>query len=343
MHRITRLLAGVAMLLAPLAALFLGGGTALAATCSPAGTTGLTAAIVATGAQYITGTIDATGCDIGIYVGPSGAGTIISFANVSNAGVHGILIQDTSNVQVRFSTVSNNAPGGETFPETKAIQAEGSRNVAIVRNTVTDNGGGGIAITDDGPFNPGAPNAGSLHPGYGDVVAYNFIQDNTNGCGLVVSAYNPGAGVSGNLVDHNTVVNNPAAGIVIAADAPNTTATNNSVTNNTSAYNGYAGIIVHSNAPGDVVSNTLVQNNIVHNNGGRMLQDSVQAQLLAPLPGSFGIIVSAPGGAGTILMTYVSVNQISNEYTGIGHSDDVLTIIAGNGYSNVVIPVGFGV
>ena len=324
------------MLLAPLAALFLGGGTALAATCNPAGTTGLTAAVIASSAQYITGTIDATGCDIGIYVGPSGAGTIISFASVSNANVHGIFIQDTSNVQVRFSTVSNNDVGGTApYPESKAIQAEGSRNVAIVSNIVTNNGDGGIAITDDGPFNPGAPNSGSLRPGYGNVVAYNFVRYNGRGCGIVFSAYNPGGGVSGNLADHNTVMNN-SAGIVDAADAPNTTATNNSVTNNTSAYNGYAGIIVHSNAPGDVVSNTMVQNNVVHDNGGRVPGNSVQTQSTPPLPMSLGIVVSAPPpDGGTLLMTYVSVNHISNEDVGIAHFADVFSFIVGNTFSNV--------
>ena len=41
-----------------------------AANCLQAGNTGLTASIVAHPGQTITGAVDATGCDLGIYVGP---------------------------------------------------------------------------------------------------------------------------------------------------------------------------------------------------------------------------------------------------------------------------------
>src|SRR5665213_2327968 len=65
-----------------LASLAVGGGglvalsnglpAAAATTCAAAGSTGLTSALVATSSQQITGqTVDASGCNIGIYIGPN--------------------------------------------------------------------------------------------------------------------------------------------------------------------------------------------------------------------------------------------------------------------------------
>ena len=51
----------------------------------PAGSTGLTARIVATSGQTISGKVDATGCDIGIYIGPGITNVKVKDATISGA------------------------------------------------------------------------------------------------------------------------------------------------------------------------------------------------------------------------------------------------------------------
>ena len=95
------------------------------------------------------------------------------------------------------------------------------------------------------------------------MISGNTITNsNVGGCGVVVAAYDPGEGVSNNIVTGNHVVNG-YAGIVVAADVPNTSAVNNTVVANTVLDNQLPGIIIHSNTPGDVVSGTVIMRNIV--------------------------------------------------------------------------------
>lgn len=296
------------------------GGTALAAGCSAAGSTGMTAAVVARTGQFITGDINATGCDLGVYVGPDARGVVIKFAHIWGANYHGVFAQDTRTVAVLSSDVSNNAAGGEAFPETKAIQLTGTSDSVVANNTVMNNGGGGIAVTDDGDLNPGGPKPGMLMSGNGNLISGNTVTDNTGGCGIVVSAYNPGGGVNDNTVDGNTVINNPA-GIVVAADTPDTSADGNVVTNNTSNGNGLAGIIVHSNAPGDSVTNTTVDSNSVDSNG-------------LPEPG-LGIVVAAEAPTAILDKTTVENNTISHENIGIAQKGDTNSTIDNNTFNEV--------
>lgn len=64
-----------------------------------------TAAVVATTGEHITGTIDATGCQVGVYVGPGVTGVTIT-ATISNAQVAGVYV-DGGNADVIGSTISN--------------------------------------------------------------------------------------------------------------------------------------------------------------------------------------------------------------------------------------------
>lgn len=175
--------------------------------------TGLTAKIVATTNQVITGTINATGFDIGVYVGPGVTGVMIIKAKISGANDHGIFIQDTSHIVVRDSNITGNgvlsSSHKDLIPQDKAIALSGTSHVLIAHNFVGFNMlDGGIAITDDGLFSPGALNPGSPHPGNWNVIMGNLIKDNFGGCGIVVAAFNPGQGVSHNLIMGNTVVGN---------------------------------------------------------------------------------------------------------------------------------------
>lgn len=316
MHKLIAVVAGLMLGLGQLALVGFGfgGGALAAATCQPAGSSGMTAVIVATSGQTISGAIDATGCDNGIYVGPGVTGVTIHTSTITGANAHAIYVQDTSGVTIEHNTVTNNAPMGEIFEETKAIQVTGSSHVVIQHNVVNNNGGGGIAVIDDGDFNASGPNPGMALPGNDNVIAQNTVLDSdpNGGCGIVVAAYNPGEGVSGNQIVGNVVNNNPA-GIVVAADAPNTTATDNRVVNNTANQNGFAGIIIHSNAPGDYVAGNMVVNNSVSGNFS-----------------GIGILVEAVAPTAVLTNTKVVNNRVSDQTDPIEYSSSTNTMVVAN-------------
>lgn len=76
--------------------------------CTAAGSTGFTAAVVAQAGQTITSSVVATGCGVGIYVPPGATGVTINGATVSGADDHGILAEDTSGLTVEHSTIEGN-------------------------------------------------------------------------------------------------------------------------------------------------------------------------------------------------------------------------------------------
>jgi len=315
-----------------------GASTALAdQACWTAGGSGLTALVVATSGQTITGTLDATGCDVGVYVGPGVTHVVIRHATIENANDHGILVQDTSDVQILNNTVTHNDISvHDAIAEDKAISLVGTNHVTVSGNLVTDNvGSGGISINDDGPVNPGALNAGMARPGNYNTVSNNRVFDNHADCGIVVSAYNPGQGTSHNIIEGNTVSNN-VAGIVVAADPPGTTANNNVVLRNTATDNAIPGIIVHSNAPGDTVSGTVVMFNVVSGNGadGEIGLTHPTGIVLAGT--SFG-----PNGPPTtyVTNTVVMFNVISNEHYGVAKVNTQHSVVFELGLNHATVPV----
>ena len=213
-----------------------------AATCSPAGNTGLNASIIAVSNHVYSGVVSAVGCDIGIYVGANITGVTITNATITGANDHAVLAQDTTNVTVSFSTVTGNglnphtcASGQHTncINEDKAVQFVGVSGSSILNNNVSYNqADGGIGIADDGVVDAAAPAAGSVHyTSSNDVIANNVIQYNANGCGIVISGYNNGTATVNIVAKNNTVFGNsipknpphgpPAIGqIVLAADVP---------------------------------------------------------------------------------------------------------------------------
>jgi len=278
--------------------------------CTPAGSTGFTAVVVAHHGQTISGTINASGCDLGVYVGPGITGVTVAGATITGATRHAILVQNTAGVAIVHNTVKNNEPTGETSEESKAIQLEGTNGVTVSQNVVSNNGGGGIAVLDDGPSTPDGLASAGVVPSRNNLIVQNNVTDNTNGCGIVVAAYSQGGGVISNRVVGNTVENNPA-GIVVATDRLNTIATGNQVVNNTSVDNGFAGVIIHSNAPGDVVSATAVTNNTVSHNG-------------SPQP-SIGILVATGAPTSKLTGTSIVANRICNENVPIATIGDTGT------------------
>ena len=302
------------------------GGPARAATCAPAGTTGLTAALVATAGQTISGqTIDATGCDLGIYVGAAATGVTISGVTVSGANDHGIYAQDTSGLTVSGSTVQNNGLKPTAgINENKALQLDGVSNSTVKNNTVQNNiADGGIGVSDDGPTSPGAPKPGPSAPvkSANDTVTGNTLPNNYGGCDIVVSGYNGGGGTTNVTVSNNQIVGHPGqftangpfiGQIVVAGDAPGVPISATTVSGNTITGSALAGIVLHANAPGDVIDSTMITGNNVSLNHW--------AIPFGP-PQLTGIAIQAEGGppnaVPVVSNTTVTGNTITQQYYAI--------------------------
>jgi parallel beta-helix repeat protein len=313
-------------------------GAASAATCAPAGSTGLTAALVATTGQNISGqTLNAAGCDVGIFVGPGVTGVTITHETVTGANDHGIFAVDTSGLQISQSTVTGNgvAPN-KAIAENKAIELVGVSGSSITGNTVTANtADGGIGIADNGPLNPGAPNPGGAPTAStNDTVSGNHSDGNFGGCGIVIAAYNPGGGISFVTVTGNNVAGTVGkfgphgpviGGIVVAADTPATSVSNVSVQGNTITGSFIPGIVVHSNAPKDGVSGVTLKSNTLS-------LDDWGAVDGPPQPA--GIVVAAsqiPAPVTpTLTGTTIQGNTISQEFYGAWLAGASATTIAGN-------------
>jgi Right handed beta helix region len=314
-----------------------------AASCSPAGDTGLTAAVVAKSNQVITGMINAAGCDIGIYVGP-GIEVVIANATVTGANDHGILVQDTMNTVIENSRITANgiAPhsacpfGTASTPSKPCIANDyevllvGTSHALVKGNTVSFNpADGGIAVADDGPANPGAPNPGTPHQSIANIITENLVEDNIPGCGILVASYNsgPSAGAVGNIVTWNLVLGStPDVGpyngqIVMAANAPNTVITDTIISNNIVKGSMLPGIAVHANAPGDVISHTTMENNLVSNNG-YYPPEFASPNTPTGSNGTVGISLVAEAAPGmpsppTITGTSIMSNTIVNDMYGV--------------------------
>ncbi len=118
----------------------------MAASRQPAGPTSLTAAVIATAGRTVSGTIDATGCDIGVYVGADAQVGVSVF--ISGANNQRILAQDTRNVTIARSTIGRNGlHPTKGLPEDKGVQLIGTAASVVTDNVVTSNhSDGGIAI-----------------------------------------------------------------------------------------------------------------------------------------------------------------------------------------------------
>ena len=325
--------------------------------CATAGGTGLTAAVVASAGERIEArTINAAGCDLGIYVGPGANQVVIDAVMVTGANDHGIFVQDASQVTIEDSTVSGNGVNPLPTPskshpkgifENKAIELVGTTSSLVRDNTVTGNfADGGIGVADDGPIDPGAPNPGTLRASKGVVVAGNTVAGNYVGCGIVLAAYNKGAGIFNNVVNANTVSGSMVpskkhgpvvGGIVVAADTPSTTVSNNKVFGNTVTDSFIPGIVVHSNAPGDVVSGNAIVANTFHGDGWGKIDLPIPK---TATPFTVGILVAAVAPGASLADTTVAANPITGEDYGIYISGATATKVGGLRLDQATTPVG---
>jgi Right handed beta helix region len=304
--------------------------SALAAATLP---NGFTAKVVAHSGQTIRGTIDATGFDLGVYIGPGVHGVTVRGARITGADAQGILVQDTTGVRIENSTVEGNARHfAPQLSEVQAITLAGTRHVVVTGNTVDGNGDGGIGVYDDGPNSPAtfAPVAidATPVPSIGNLISGNDIRDNLNGCGIVVSAKNPGGGVTDNVVASNTVTGfDPAAGdqtpgalggIVVAGGSFGAVQVARTVVVHNRITGGLIpGISLHAEAPGAVTGTVLLANDMERNGGS---------------PTS-GVEIATAGG--TISGTQVVGDRVADDDVGVFHVGDTGTRIVGLRTSNV--------
>ncbi|MFZ0252052.1 MAG: right-handed parallel beta-helix repeat-containing protein [Acidimicrobiales bacterium] len=337
-RKCTRLLSAAALGAGALAVSGVAASTLLAepagaVTCATAGSTGLTAAVVAASNNQVIAsqTVDATGCDIGIYVPPNitgvtiGGATTADAVTVSGANDTGIFVEQTSGVTIQNDTVQNNgvnpSPGVGSFG---GIVLAGVANGTVSDNTVTNNGGGGVFVNDNGPVDPGAPNAGpnAPVPSTDDTVSGNSISGNYGSCGIVYATHNSGGSISGGVIENNTITGHigvfrstgpDLGGIVVAAASAGATVTNTQVTGNNISNSFEGGIIVHAHAPNDVVTGTSITGNTVGpaNNWGSTNGPPTTAGII------LGVDQLPPAIAPTITNTTVGGNTIFGQFYGL--------------------------
>ena len=320
------------------------------AACLTAGSTGLTTQVILTSNQQLTGTtINATGCDLGVYIGPGTYDVLISGVTVTGANEHGIFVQDASRVSIQFSVVTGNGIDGHACPpsgaapptciaEDKGIELVGTSDSVVSHNLVSYNrADGGIGVADDGPTDPGSP---GTFPGFApgaknDIVSENLIIDNSNGCGIVIAAYNQGTPVKNIQAFGNTVIGTaPASGqlfpspgsyigqIVVATDGPFAEISNVQVIGNKLDGSELPGIVVHSNVFGDVITQTLIQDNVIADNGYYPGRPTTNPNDPGVSQGTTGIaLIAEVGGAQTpapvLSHTNAGSNTVLNDANGV--------------------------
>ncbi len=272
--------------------------------------------------------------------GANANGTTIEGLTVENANAEGIYVQDASHVTVQYDYALNNALNASqvcpinilpaTPPcivEDKAIELVGTSQSTVVGNTVVGTvGDGGIGLSDDGPLDPGVvenmfhpATPGANNPSTHNLVADNTVINNAGGCGIVVSAYDPGQGVLNNMIFNNVVSGN-AEGVVVATPIPGTSAINNTVKDNTIVNSATEGVDIDGSSPNTTVAGNSVVGNVLSGNG---------PDYDFPQPAPTAIAVLSPTND-PVMDTLVIGNTNQNEVYGIGVFNASKTTIMGN-------------
>lgn len=326
--------------------------------CTPnVGNTGLSAAVVAQPGQRIANrTIDATGCDIGIYVGAGASDVTITHVTVENANFQGILAEKTQDVTIEHSTVTNNAfntvdPTGPLLPsgvrsdvsQSFAISLFGVSHSTVADNTVYDNGRGGIGIMDNGANDPGAltqdATAPLLSSSY-DTVIGNREWANFNGCGVVAATQNFGGSLSHLLIARNQITGTQTGfgqigangadvgGIVVAADPPKSSVTDVAVAANRVTNSFEGGVIVNAEAFDSSTQNVaVIRNHVSGNNWGNQEAPATAGIIVYANPGA---TVPPGSSAPRNIETVVAGNHAWNESYGLWSTGSDTPLLLGN-------------
>jgi hypothetical protein len=279
--------------------------------------------------------IDATGHDNGILLqGPGASGSRVSNFTVENANGEGILATLVDHVTIQWNRVTNNDQGATdpntTYPQClpsgqipgdcgEGLHLQATTNSSVIANRVFDNVGG-ILLSDDMAAN------------HGNLVAFNWVQNNKPDCGITVPAHNPAAGVYDNQIEYNRVTGNGEGGVLIAAGVPGSAAHDNLVRGNYLEGNGFAGVTLHSHAPGQSIANNVIDANIIKTN-------NVTGDDDAGVFDTTGVLVfkGAPGVDTSGIV--VSRNVIANNHFGVWLSPGVTATITNNAFANVTVHV----
>jgi Right handed beta helix region len=154
------------------------------------------------------------------------------------------------------------------------INVDGSSHSVIRHNTITNNGGG-IELAND----PLA--AGIVLPGVSGTAAYNLVEDNTvtdnpAACAIYLVDHagsdHPGdwRGIHDNYIHGNYVVRNAlkgfGGGVLFATPVPGGAVYNNRVQANYISTNGLPGVALHSHVPGQDLNGNVVWGNVIGTN-----------------------------------------------------------------------------
>jgi Right handed beta helix region len=300
----------------------------------------------------------ATGFDVGIYVGPGVTSVTVTGAHVTRANDEGILVQDTSGIVIEESLIEGNGVKphlghpdkgvrSADLTENKGIVLAATVDCIVRNNVVRDNlADGGISVLDDGTNHPFAPETVTTDPiaSTGNLITGNIVRDNVGGCGIVVAAKNPGAGVySANVSGNDVVVINPVlaglprvGGIIVAGGAFGpVTMDGNIIENNTVTGGLIPGISIHAFGPGTITATRLIGNTLSNNGAGEISGNTTGIEI-------FALFVAPPDGPGLIghiSGTAIEDNTINNDHYGVFHLFDTSITISGLTTSNVAIAV----
>lgn len=312
-----------------------------ASTCTPnVGNSGLSAAVVAHPHQRIAQRhIDATGCDIGIYVGQGVSHVRIDSVSVSGANFQGIFAEKTSHLTVQDSVVTDNGfhttdPAAPPLPgsgvksyvgQSFAISLFGVSHSTVRDNKVFNNGRGGIGLMDNGANDPGTitqnPSA-PLVSSSDDTIVGNRTWANYSGCGIVAATQNFGGRLSDLTIAGNRIIGTGLSatmgpdigGIVVAADLPNSSVRDVSVRDNRVTDSFEGGVIVNAEAFNSWTRNVRVTaNRISGNNWGDLEAPATAGVIVFEAPGAVPPGTNAPVNLGTV----VAGNTITSQFYGI--------------------------
>lgn len=283
--------------------------------------------------------IDATNLANGILLdglnNPGLQDVTVSGFTVENAMYEGILLLNTTGVQVLNNAIVNNdqvvvsTPGAscagqpdyetdESYDCGGGLHLLGAVGSNVSGNTVSGNADG-VVITDE------------TQAAQQNTITNNTVTANPLVCGIVLASHPPVGslppgyathyGVNNNTISSNTSTNNGAqkggAGIGLFSDGNGPgVVTNNTVTGNTLTGNSLPGVAIHSHKgpanghPADNMSGNSIVSNTISGNG----HDTGDAATA----GTAGINISSGDGGSPITGITVTMNTINDEDVDIG-------------------------
>lgn len=239
----------------------------------------------------------------------------VSGFTVTGAGFDAILVGASSHVSVSHNelvkngTLVNLQQGGSGV----GVDLNSSAWSSATGNVAINNEGGGFEIADD------------IGPASHDTVAWNNESGSYDGCGVIVAGHT-GAGVTDNLIAHNSTSSNATAkgtsgsGLLLASAVPGETMTGNTFADNSTWDNGLAGITIHVHVPGQhfndnkFIGNWIGVNNVVGDPIDLATSPTSTKNVAVPDMSTTGILAAT---ASKVSGTVIAGNTIVGDHFGI--------------------------